>query len=201
MDGMQDTDPGAAAAGAAPPLLLLSKDLLDRVLVARLIEEAPEAHPQQPLHYLLGVYARTLDEARSRAVAEHSLMPTLQAVRDLVVNYAGLVLMGGVVPQVGAVRVCMPACVGGCAYRHACAAPAFAQMHAEGGAGTQAGHAACSTILLMHMHPRIHACCTGIDGVHGHAVQAFACVDAHRDACTQRRTQLQVVPGGARGIS
>lgn len=82
---------------------LMGRDVLDRLFVERLLEAPPPAYPQSPLQYLLGCWSRSLDEARNRAVAEHpELLGTLQAIRDLVVNYAGLVLVGGgIVPHLG----------------------------------------------------------------------------------------------------
>ncbi len=83
------------------PELLLSKDLLDSVIVSRLIESPPSSYPQFPLHYLLGCYARASAEMRTRAVADSpQLSAAVQACKELIVSYAGLLLVAGVVPQV-----------------------------------------------------------------------------------------------------
>ena len=42
---------------SAQSTLLLSRDEIDRVLMARLLDP-PAGYPQWPLHYLLGSYAR-----------------------------------------------------------------------------------------------------------------------------------------------
>lgn len=87
-------------AGTAEPLM--NRDMLDRLIVARLIESPPDDYPQTPLQYLLGCYRRADDELRSRTVADSpQLMGTAQCCRDLVVNYAGLTLPGGIVPHIG----------------------------------------------------------------------------------------------------
>jgi ubiquitin conjugation factor E4 B len=84
----------------------LTKDLLDRVIVSRLIESPPEQYPQLPFHYLLGCYARSSQELRSISVAlpdevRQKLQESIFAARDLVISYTGLVFMGGLVPEVG----------------------------------------------------------------------------------------------------
>lgn len=106
--------------------LLMSRDMLDRLIVARLIESPPPAYPQTPVQYLLGCYQRADDEQRNRTVAGNAqLSGTEQCCRELVVNYAGLTLAGGIVPHLGAAvgvwggglgvcerRECACACVG-----------------------------------------------------------------------------------------
>lgn len=89
---------GSAPAEAA----LMSRDMLDRLLVARLIEAPPPDYPQTPFQYLLGAYRRADDELRARGVAESpELSGTAQACKDLVVNYASLCLAGGILPHLG----------------------------------------------------------------------------------------------------
>jgi len=89
--------------GAGPAEPLMNKDMLDRLIVARLIESPPENYPQTPVQYLLGCYRRADDELRSRTVAENpQLLSTGQSCKDLVVNYAGLTIPGGIVPHIGA---------------------------------------------------------------------------------------------------
>lgn len=82
----------------------LTSDILDRVLVSRLIENPPEGYPQPPLQYLLGCYARVSNalrtisprqDAQSRQVLQQSAL----ACKDLILSYAGLVLTGGVIPE------------------------------------------------------------------------------------------------------
>lgn len=83
---------------------MISTDNLDRVIVNRIIEAAPEQYPQQPFHYLLGCYTRAGNELRSAGqdAAGQELRAVLDACRQLLVSYAGLILMGaGVVPEVG----------------------------------------------------------------------------------------------------
>lgn len=97
MDRMGD----GAQAESSPPMM--SRDMLDRLIVARLIESPPADYPQTPVQYLLGCYQRADDEMRNRTVAgSPQLSGTEQCCRDLVVNYAGLTLSGGIVPHLGA---------------------------------------------------------------------------------------------------
>lgn len=97
--------------GEAGLPLLMNRDMLDRLIVARLIESPPTDYPQTPVQYLLGCYQRADDELRNRTVAGSAqLSGTEQCCRDLVVNYAGLTLSGGIVPHLGA-QVCVCACV------------------------------------------------------------------------------------------
>jgi hypothetical protein len=95
----------AQDAGGGAVDLMLNKALLDRVIVSRLIENPPEPYPQLPFHYLLGCYARASQELRSislgwPAEVQRQLQEAVFAARELVVSYAGLVFMGGVVPEV-----------------------------------------------------------------------------------------------------
>lgn len=83
--------------------LLITPDNLDRIIVNRIIEAAPEQYLQQPFHYLLGCYSRAGNELRSlgQDAAGQQLRAALDACRQLLVSYAGLILMGaGVVPEV-----------------------------------------------------------------------------------------------------
>ncbi|KAL6763344.1 ubiquitin elongating factor core-domain-containing protein [Haematococcus lacustris] len=82
--------------------LLLRKEMLDRVVVARLIESPPEDYPQSPLQYLLGCYSRAIEEARTKAVADKPvLISALASCKELLVSYASLTLNGGIIPHVG----------------------------------------------------------------------------------------------------
>ena len=99
--------------GEAGLPLLMNRDMLDRLIVARLIESPPTDYPQTPVQYLLGCYQRADDELRNRTVAGSAqLSGTEQCCRDLVVNYAGLTLSGGIVPHLGA-QVCVCLCLAG----------------------------------------------------------------------------------------
>lgn len=83
--------------------LLITPDNLDRIIVSRLIESAPEQYPQQPFHYLLGCYNRAAAEQRSlgQDAAGQQLGAVVDACKQLLVSYAGLVLTSaGVVPEV-----------------------------------------------------------------------------------------------------
>lgn len=83
----------------------MDSELLDRIIVARLIESPPTGYPQAPLHYLLGCYARSSEEQRSRAVLEDpKLLATVASCKELIVSYAMLCLHG-VVPQVTSKRM------------------------------------------------------------------------------------------------
>ncbi|GFR50779.1 hypothetical protein Agub_g13044, partial [Astrephomene gubernaculifera] len=85
-----------AAAGAARPTL--DAALMDRVLVARLIESPPANYPQPPIHYLLGCYERSSEELR-KAGANERVKAAVAAARDLILNYTGLALFAGMLPQ------------------------------------------------------------------------------------------------------
>jgi hypothetical protein len=83
--------------------LLITPDNLDRIIVSRLIEAAPAQYPQQPFPYLLGCYSRAVNEQRSlgQDAAGQQLREAVEACKQLLVSYAGLVLVGaGVVPEV-----------------------------------------------------------------------------------------------------
>ncbi|KAK9842407.1 hypothetical protein WJX84_011341 [Apatococcus fuscideae] len=78
------------------PAPLLHKDILDRVLMSRLLD--PPAHyPQWPVHYLLGCYERASQQMRpvgslkDKTFATH-LQLALSEVKDLAVRYTGLLL-------------------------------------------------------------------------------------------------------------
>ncbi|PSC67765.1 putative ubiquitin conjugation factor E4 [Micractinium conductrix] len=93
----------AEGGGAGGGPLLLSKDNVERALMARL-SEPPPAYPQWPVHYLIGVYARASDELRSvgmlkEAAQQAALADSLQLCRQLAVSYAGLVLTLDMFPQ------------------------------------------------------------------------------------------------------
>lgn len=49
---------------------MLDATVLDRMLVARLIEAPPADYPQPPIHYLMGCYERSSEELRRAGVSE-----------------------------------------------------------------------------------------------------------------------------------
>ena len=76
--------------------LQLGKDTVDRAIMARLLD-APEDYPQWPLTYLVGCYARAIQEARSLSSikdkeAANQLQQLLQYCKDLITSNAGLLL-------------------------------------------------------------------------------------------------------------
>lgn len=88
---------------------LLGRDDIDTALVHRLIVAPPLDYPQQPLHYLLGVYARATAEVRAASApgarlepaAAEALTAAASVARELAVSYAARVLTGAeVVPEV-----------------------------------------------------------------------------------------------------
>ncbi|KAG2451114.1 hypothetical protein HYH02_004382 [Chlamydomonas schloesseri] len=85
-----------AGEGAAKPVL--DAAVLDRVLVARLIEAPPADYPQPPIHYLMGCYERSSEELRRAGVSE-AAKAAVATARDLILNYAGLALFAGMIPQ------------------------------------------------------------------------------------------------------
>jgi hypothetical protein len=95
----------------------MNKDMLDLIFVNRLIESPPEQYPQPPFQYLLGCFARAVNELRSVSprhppeVQQH-LQGTIAACKELLVSYAALILTAsGVVPEVG-MRSCALMSVG-----------------------------------------------------------------------------------------
>ncbi len=85
----------------------MTGELLDRIIVSRLIESPPEGYPLTPVQYLLGCYARALGELRNRAVTEvPELINLVHQCKDLIVSYTSL-CMQGIAPQASA---CMQAC-------------------------------------------------------------------------------------------
>ena len=94
----------------APPLRL-TRDIMERVLMARLTDPPP-GYPQPPLEYLLGCYGRASAASRGLpALSDKQALAHLQATlansRALVVSYAGLMLTMDMFPQVGSLR-CRP---------------------------------------------------------------------------------------------
>lgn len=90
--------------GSSAPLM--NKDMLDLIFVNRLIESPPEQYPQPPFQYLLGCFARAVNELRSVSprhapeVQQH-LQGVIVACKELLVSYAALILTAsGVVPEV-----------------------------------------------------------------------------------------------------
>ncbi|WIA10509.1 hypothetical protein OEZ85_010698 [Tetradesmus obliquus] len=89
--------------GSSAPLM--NKDMLDLIFVNRLIESPPEQYPQPPFQYLLGCFARAVNELRSVSprhapeVQQH-LQGVIVACKELLVSYAALILTAsGVVPE------------------------------------------------------------------------------------------------------
>jgi hypothetical protein len=83
----------------------MTRDTLDRVIVARLIEAPPEPYPLAPFPYLLTCCGRATDAVRARpggSVEEKAALHDLAVeARAQVVQYASLLLSGsGVVPEV-----------------------------------------------------------------------------------------------------
>ena len=84
--------------------LLLTKDVMDRALMSRLLLP-PTANLQWPLHYLLDVYSRASNELRSspttkdKALAEE-LQDVAAYAQELAVSHANLALSMDMFPQV-----------------------------------------------------------------------------------------------------
>lgn len=81
---------------------LLTKDTLERALLARLLEDGDSQSPwQSPVPYLLGCYGRASDAFRS--LNNNSDRPALEALlahcKELAVSYTGLVLISDLFPQ------------------------------------------------------------------------------------------------------
>jgi hypothetical protein len=101
--GCCDADAQELTSANAP--LRLTQDLLDPVVVARLIEEPPENYPLAPFHYLLSCYARASEELRALghirdAAAQQAVQAAVLACRDLAVSYCCLTLTAGFIPEV-----------------------------------------------------------------------------------------------------
>ncbi|KAG2487016.1 hypothetical protein HYH03_014386 [Edaphochlamys debaryana] len=88
---------------ADAPKPVLDPGVLDRALVARLIESPPPNYSQPPIHYLLGCYERSTEELR-RGGSNEAVKAAVATARDLILNYAGLALFAGVVPQAPALE-------------------------------------------------------------------------------------------------
>lgn len=99
-NGTDTTDSSSPVPAA---VLSLTADMIDQVLVDRLMESPVMDYPQPPLHYLLACYTRASNELRTPAVAGSTqLSAAAQAVKELAVNYVSLLLCGGgLIPQVG----------------------------------------------------------------------------------------------------
>ena len=81
--------------------------MVDRLLVARLIDEPPSRTTYSPFQYLLHCYARVYDKRRdisskysARSALLERLSATLVEIKDLVLSYAGLAFTPGVIPGV-----------------------------------------------------------------------------------------------------
>ncbi|GLC36221.1 hypothetical protein PLESTB_001367200 [Pleodorina starrii] len=93
----------AAEAGPDGQKPVLDAAVLDRVVVARLIESPPADYPQPPIHYLMGCFERASEEYR-RAGANEQVKAAVISARDLILNYAGLALFAGIVAQPAALE-------------------------------------------------------------------------------------------------
>jgi ubiquitin conjugation factor E4 B len=94
----------ALTPSAEAPPLRLKRDIMERVLMARLTDPPP-GYPQPPLEYLLGCYGRASAASRGLpALSDKQALAHLQATlansRALVVSYAGLMLTMDMFPQV-----------------------------------------------------------------------------------------------------
>jgi hypothetical protein len=86
---------------SAPPLM--DRDLLDRLLTARL-SDVPSGYPQAPFPYLLGCYRRAAEELRSaRGLKDPQsaarVADLLVYCMELIVSYSGLMLFMEMFPQ------------------------------------------------------------------------------------------------------
>ena len=78
------------------PAPLLNKEILDRVVMSRLLEP-PANYPQWPVHYLLGCYDRASQQLRQAGQLKDKnfsarLQQALAEIKDLAVRYTGLLL-------------------------------------------------------------------------------------------------------------
>lgn len=76
--------------------LLLTKDTIDRAIMARLLD-APEQYPELPLHYLIGCYGRATAEIRALSTlrdkdAAGRIQLDIQYCKELIASNAGLLL-------------------------------------------------------------------------------------------------------------
>lgn len=83
--------------GAKDPILL-SKDLLDRIVVERMricTAPSPSRNQPWPLFYLMGAWARASD-MRNRIQEPHKeiVVEALRFAREMLTNYAALLLIG-----------------------------------------------------------------------------------------------------------
>lgn len=90
--------------GGSSSKLLINKENLDRVLISRLMEEAPPTYPLWPFQYLVGCYARASQELRNLssvrdAAAQAQTQQAVATAKAYAISYAGLVLTGGVIPE------------------------------------------------------------------------------------------------------
>ena len=92
--------------------VLLRREIVDRVLVARLIDEPPPTTVFSPFQYLLRCYANVYQQARAlpsryrNAQLLQRLNATVVEMKDLILSYAGLVFMPDVIPAVRAAHFC-----------------------------------------------------------------------------------------------
>lgn len=90
--------------GAEGLPLALTKDTLDRMMMARLLDP-PEQYPQWPLDYLIGCYGRVSQEIRAMTLlkdkdAADAIQLDLQYCKQLISRNAGLLLSMALFPQV-----------------------------------------------------------------------------------------------------
>ena len=92
--------------------VLLRREIVDRVLVARLIDEPPSEYVFSPFQYLLHCYANVYQQARSlpsryrNAQLLQRLNATVVDIKDLILSYAALVFMPDVIPAVRTACFC-----------------------------------------------------------------------------------------------
>ncbi|PNH09426.1 putative ubiquitin conjugation factor E4 [Tetrabaena socialis] len=100
-------------------------DVLDRALIERLIESPPQ-NAQPPMHYLMNCYQRASDELR-QASSNAEVQAAVQSARELILNYAGLTLFAGMVPQPAPIEARGPLqLLDALLLRHGLSAPALA---------------------------------------------------------------------------
>lgn len=85
---------------------LMHRELADRLLVARLIDEPPPNAVYSPFQYLLKCYANVYSQTRAlsnkyrrQQALLQRLNATLVEIKELVLSYAGLVFTPGVIPN------------------------------------------------------------------------------------------------------
>lgn len=87
--------------------VLLKRQIVDRVLVARLIDEPPSVFVFSPFQYVLHCYGNLYQQTRvlpnkyrNQPALLQRLNETLVEMKDLLLSFAGLVFNGGIIPNV-----------------------------------------------------------------------------------------------------